>query len=85
MRLEDPDASSSTGDGDMATSVAIFISQNTNASAEGVTWSADDPAPKVAVDAGVSTVNSGCAGMNNDGVVGVMWMFVGGVAAMVLL
>lgn len=67
-------------------SVAIFISQQTNASTEGMTWNADDPAPRVAVDAGVSTVNSGCVGMNDNGVVGVIWTFVGGVVvAMVLL
>ena len=69
----------------MVTSVAIFISQDTNASTAGVTWSADDPAPKVAVDAGVSTVNSGCAGMNDYGAVGVMWTFVGGVVAAMVL
>lgn len=69
----------------MVMSVAIFISQNTNASTQGVTWSMDDPAPRVAVDAGVSTVNSGCAGMNDRGVVGVMWTFVGGVAAAMVL
>lgn len=63
----------------------MFISQNTNASTEGMTWGADDPAPKVAVDAGVSTVNSGCAGMIDNGAAGLMWTFVGGVAAMVLL
>ena len=69
----------------MVTSVAIFISQNTNASTAGVTWSADDPAPKVAVDAGVSTVNNGCAGMNDYGAVRVMWTFVGAVVAAMVL
>lgn len=70
----------------MVMSVAIFISQDTNASTAGVTWSADDPAPKVAVDTGVSTATSGCAGMNDYGAVGAMWTLIGGVvAAMVLL
>lgn len=70
------------------TSVAIFISQATNASTQGVTWSADDPAPKVAVDAGVGTVKSrGAKAMDQNAAVGgVMWVFAGAVAGgMVLL
>lgn len=69
----------------MVTGVAIFISQDTNASTAGVTWSADNPAPKVAVDAGVATTNSGCAGMNDNGAVGLMWTLVGVLATMTVL
>ena len=58
-------------------SVAIFISQETNASTHGVTWSVDNAAPQVAVDAGVATATSGSAGMDHRGVRGVMWMWVG--------
>lgn len=68
------------------TSVAIFISQETNASTMGVTWSTDDPAPKVAVDAGVGTVNSRGARMNDHKIVaGGLWTVVGAVAAAMVL
>ncbi len=53
-----------------------------------MTWSADDPAPKVAVDAGVGTVKSrGAKAMDQNAAVGgVMWVFAGAVAGgMVLL
>lgn len=43
-------------------SIAIFISQYTNASTQGVTWSLDHAAPKVAVDAGVATAETGGRG-----------------------
>ncbi len=78
LLLQDPSGSS----GESVTSVAIFISQATNASTEGVTWSADDPAPKVAVDAGVGTVNSrGARAMDRKAAVGgVMWVLAGAVA-----
>ena len=58
-------------------SVAIFISQETNASTHGVTWSVDKAAPQVAVDAGVATATSGSAGIYHRGARGVMWMWVG--------
>ena len=68
------------------TSVAIFISQDTNASTLGVTWSMDDPAPKVAVDAGVGTVTSRGARINDHTTVaGGLWTVVGAVAAAMVL
>ena len=76
LRLADPHDSSQS-----VTSVALFISQNTNASTPGVTWSADDQAPKVAVDAGVATAETGNAGMGRNVVVGMMWAVVGAVVA----
>ena len=68
------------------TSIAVFISQYTNASAQGVTWSLDHAAPKVAVDAGVATAETGSARKGHNGVVGGGWAVVGamGVVAMLL-
>lgn len=51
----------------------------------GVTWSVDHVAPKVEVDAGVATAQSGNAGMDYKGVVGGMWTFVGAVVAATVL
>lgn len=67
------------------TSVGIFISEQTNSSTVGVTWSVDNAAPKVAVDAGVATTTSGSARMNHKGVVGGMWAFAGAVAAAMVM
>ena len=76
LQLMDPQGSESVS------SVAVFISQLTNASTVGVTWSLDDPAPKVEVDAGVATATSG--GMDHKWVGG-MWAFVGAMAAATVL
>lgn len=80
LRLEHPHDNSQS-----VTSVALFISQNTNASTPGVTWSVDNQAPKVAVDAGVATAETGSARMHRSGVDGGMWAFVGAVAAATVL
>lgn len=67
------------------TSIAIFISQYTNASTQGVTWSLDHAAPKVAVDAGVATAETGSAGMGHNGMVGGVWAVVGAMVVMTML
>ena len=66
------------------TSVALFISQQTNGSTAGVTWSVDHQAPKVEVDAGVATVESRSARMDHAGAVGSIWAVVGAVAVAVV-
>ena len=71
--------------GETVTSVAIFISDKTNSSTMGVEWSADDPAPKVAVDAGVATAKTNNAKMDHRGVMGGMWVLAGAVAAATML
>ena len=80
LRLQDPHQSS-----EVVTSVAVFISDKTNASTEGVEWSADDPAPKVAVDAGVAIAKSESARIDHRDMEGVMWAFVGAMAAAMVL
>ncbi len=80
LRLQDPHDDSET-----VTSVGIFISDKTNASTPGVTWDADDPAPKVAVDAGVAIAKSGSARTDHEGMVGGMWALIGAVAAVTVL
>ena len=67
------------------TSIAIFISQYTNASTQGVTWSLDHAAPKVAVDAGVATAETGSAGMGHNSMVGGIWAVVGAMVVMTML
>ncbi len=47
----------------------------------GVDWSADDPAPKVAVDAGVAIAKSGSARIDHNGIEKGMWAFVGAATA----
>lgn len=51
----------------------------------GVDWSADDPAPKVAVDAGVAIAKSGSARVDHKGMGMGMWAFVGAAAAATVL
>lgn len=85
LRLLDPDQTNVTEGSDSVTSIAFFISQDTNASTPGVTWSVSDEAPKVAVDAGVATAASGSAGKDHIGAVGGMWAVVGAVVAAVVL
>lgn len=79
LKLQDPEGSESV------TGVAIFISQQTNASTQGVTWDVDNPAPKVAVDAGVATTQTGRAGMKHKAVGGGIWILVGALAAAMML
>ena len=67
------------------TSIAIFISQYTNASTQGVTWSLDHVAPKVAVDAGVATAETGSAGKVHNGAVGGVWAVVGAMVVATML
>ncbi|KAF6230146.1 hypothetical protein HO133_004485 [Letharia lupina] len=85
LRLLDPHQTSFTNGSESATSVAFFISEDTNASTAGVTWSEDNAAPKVAVDAGVATAASGSAGVYHKGVMALMWAFVGALAAATVL
>ena len=81
LRLEDPHSS-----GEAVTSVAIFISDKTNASTLGVTWDADDPAPKVAVDAGVAIAKTGSAPSKDlKGMMMGMWALLGTVSAVTVL
>lgn len=80
LRLKDPNEDTET-----VTSVAIFISDKTNASTAGVEWSADNPAPKVAVDAGVATATSDSAGTDHKRIERIVWAFVGAVAAVTVL
>ncbi|CAF9917908.1 hypothetical protein IMSHALPRED_003780 [Imshaugia aleurites] len=86
LRLLGPSQTNSTEDSDSVVSIAIFISEQTNASTPGVTWSVESPAPAAAVDAGVATVQSGSSGMNYKIITGLVWTLVGVVAgAMVLV
>lgn len=82
LQLLDPDTQGS----ESVTSIAIFISQYTNSSTQGVTWSLEHAAPKVAVDAGVATAETGSAGKGHNGAIGGGWAAVGAmvVAAMLL-
>ena len=79
LKLQDPE------DSESVTGVAIFISQQTNASTQGVTWDVDNPAPKVAVDAGVATTQTSRAGMNHRGVGGGVWTLLGAAAMAMML
>ena len=80
LRLEDPHQSS-----EAVTSVAIFISDKTNATTMGVEWNADNPAPKVTVDEGVAIAKTGSARSGHMGMKGLMWGLAGAVAAAVVL
>ena len=81
LQLLDPDSP----DSESVTSVGIFISQYTNASTQGVTWSLDNAAPKVAVDAGVATAETGGAEMGHNGAVGGVWAVAGAMVAVTML
>lgn len=48
-------------------------------------WNTDDPAPKVAVDAGVAIAKSESAGMDLRVTETVMWAFVGAAAVVTVL
>ena len=80
LRLEDPHQSS-----EAVTSVAIFISDKTNATTMGVEWNANNPAPKVTVDEGVAIAKTGGARISHRGKEGLMWGLAGAVAAAVVL
>ena len=81
LQLLDPDSQGS----ESVTSIAIFISQYTNASTQGVTWSLDHAAPKVAVDAGVATAETGSAAKGHNGAAGAVWAVVGAMVVATVL
>ena len=80
LRLEDPHQSS-----EAVTSVAIFISDKTNATTMGVEWNADDPAPKVTVDEGVAIAKTGSASSGHVSMRILMWGLAEAVAAAMVL
>ena len=47
----------------------------------GVEWDPDNPAPKVAVDAGVAIAKSASGRIGHKGLEGAMWVFGGAMAA----
>ena len=81
LQLLDPVSQGS----ESVTSIAIFISQYTNSSTQGVTWSLNHFAPKVAVDAGVATAETGSANKGHNGAVGGVWGVVGAMVVATML